>query len=451
MSKQIALLIDNSGSMFSPMAGGRTNDKIFETAQGAEMFIADLISELSMVPTSQVAFSVHRFAEKYQLLPGGAQVDTNNSGFVTALATMQRSISTIENQAASQTAVGNHTDLYDAVRQTAQYLLANPPAFGVASGIYILLLSDGIQTIFYDGGNDMLSYEATTGVNFSTLLNGNNIRLRALGVGSNTLPGVLRLLTDQAFDPSSLSEFVPGLPGSYTKVLFPESVLDLVARGVSKEFKLGVHAEPFQILEPGKVVITASPSVEGKPAEGNLRVTAQVPGGKSITLESQDDGTFSGLVEITHPGINSIQVEVRGELEKKKSIHRFEFTEVLLGPADDSRFTVNPNTYEQGRKYTVELNLQDAQFRNSSQVLFGSGIQVTGFQMLNATAAKAQIWVASDAFVGTREVVTYNPNAESLGGCMWPKPKTLADSRGRICCLRFDAAGQTGRRRSLRL
>lgn len=450
MSKQIALLIDNSGSMFSPMAGGGTNDKIFETAQGAEMFIADLISELSMIPTSQFAVSVHRFAQNYQLLPGGAQVDTNHSGFVTALATMQSSISTIENQAASQTAVGNLTDVYDAVRQTAQYLLANPPAFGVASGIYILLFSDGMQTICYDGGNDMLSYEAATGVNFSTLLNGNNIRLRVLGIGSNTLPGVLRLLTDQAFDPSSLSEVVPGLPGSYTKVLFPESVLDSMARGVLKKFNLGAHAEPFQILTPGKVVITASPSVEGKPAEGNLRVTAQVLGGKSITLESQDDGTFSGPVEITCPGINPIRVEVKGELEKKKSMHRFEFTEVLLGPAADFRFTVNPNTYEQGRKYTVELNLQDAQFRRSSQVLFGSGIQVTGFQMLNATAAKAQIRVASDAFVGTREVVTSNPNAESLGVVRVAEAKDAGRLPGSYLLPPIRRGWQTGRRRSLR-
>jgi len=137
-------------------------------------------------------------------------------------------------------------------------------------------------------------------------------------------------------------------------------------------------------------------------------------------------------------------------LEKKKSIHRFEFTEVLLGPAADSRFTVNPNTYEQGRKYTVELNLQDAQFRRSSQVLFGSGIQVTGFQMLNATAAKAQIRVASDAFVGTREVVTYNPNAESLGVVRVAEAKDAGRLPGSYLLPPIRRGWQTGRRRSLR-
>lgn len=498
---------------------------------------------------------------------------------------MEGSISAIEDQAASQAAVGNLTDLFDAVHQTADYLLANPPAFGVADGIYILLFSDGIQTIYYGGGNDRLSYEATTGVNLSALLNGNNIRLRAWGIGVNTLAGVLRDLTDQAFDPSGESEFVLGLPGSYTKVLFPVSedgtfancttviinaattlvddngilplqpvggppsgllweqfslpfisstaigapthisrqnyrdfevlvdgctkvlilglvshsrgtpslqatspdgsvftpatpvthtvavdtatlfkipnpeegtwlvrvfgdaqqlpmILDLMARGVFKEFNLGVHSEPFQILEPSKVFITVTPSIDGKPADGNLRVTAHVFGGVSAVLEPNNDGMFSGAVEITRPGINPIRVEVKGELVTNKSIHRFEFTEVLLGPAPDPRFTVNPSTFEQDHTYTVDLNIQDAGFRRSTLVLFGSGIQTTGFEMLNETVAQAHIQVAPDAFVGAREAVTYNPNAESLGAVYVVEAKDQGTHTGYICCLRFDATGK---------
>lgn len=587
MSKSIALLLDNSGSMFSPVDGVGTNDKIFETSEGAQLFIANMISTIS--PGDQFAFSVHRFAQTYELF--GAQVDTDDPGFAAALTTMEGTIPGIEDQAASQAAVGNLTDLYDAVRQTADYLLANPPAFGVADGIYILFFGDGIQTVLYGGGNDRLSYEAATGVNFSALLNGNDIRLRAWGIGSNALPAVLRDLTDQAFQPSGATESVLALPGSYTKVLFPVSeggtfancttviastattlvddngilplqpvdglslgllweecnvpfvtktstvpttgvalqrvnhcdfevlvdgctrvlilglvshsvgtpslqatspggtiftpatpgthtvavetatlfkipnpeegtwlvrvfgddqqlpmMLNVFARGVFKEFNLGVHAEPFQIFEPGEVVITATPSVAGEPVGHGLRVTAHVFGGASATLEHNDDGSFSGPIEITRPGINPIRVEVTGHLHEDdhhevKSIHRFEFTECLLGLATDPRFTVNPNTYEQGRSYTVELNLQDARFLRSTQYFSGSGIQTTGFEMLNATVARAHIQVAPDAFVGAREAVTYHPNAESIGAVFVVEAKDRGTITGRICCLRFDAAG----------
>ena len=581
MSKQIALLIDNSGSMFSPVDGAGTNDKIFETSQGAQLFISNMISAIS--PGEQFAFSVHRFAQTYELF--GAQVDTDNLSFVADLTAMQGSISAIENQAASQTAVGNLTDLYDAVRQTANYLLAHPPSFGVADGIYILLFSDGIQTVAYGGGLDRLSYETITGVNFSALLNGNGIRLRAWGIGADALAAQLRDLTDQAFDPSSSSETVLGLPGSYTKVLFPVSeggtfancttvisstatslvddngilplqpaggppsgllweqfslpyrslgasgivthvplvnyrdfevqvdgsskvlilglvshspgnpglqatspggavftpstpgthtvavdtamlfkipkpeegtwrvrvfgdeqqlpmILDLMARGVFKEFNLGISIEPFQLLEPGKVIITAKPSIGGKPARGRLRATAHVFGGATATLEPNDDGSFSGPVEILRPGINPIRVEVAGTLEDNRTIRRFEFTEALLGTAADPRFTVTPNTFEQGKSYTVELNLQNASFKGSTQVLFGSGIQTTSFERLNATVAKAHIQVAPDAFVGAREAVSYNPNAESLGSVYVVKAKDRGVHTGYVCCLRFDAAGK---------
>ncbi len=585
MSKQIALLIDNSGSMFSPVAGGGTNDKIFETSQGAQEFIANLIDAVD--PGELFAFSVHRFAASHEVL--GEQVSSGDAGFVADLTAMQGDIPGIENQAASQAAVGNLTDFYDAVRQTSDYLVANPPSFGVADlARYVLLFGDGIQTIAHGGSKDRAGYEAEQGVTFSALLNDRNIALRAWGIGSDALAVALRDLTDQAVDPTSSGGAVLFHPGSYTKVLYPSNesdpeadiiyancafvitntatnlvddngilplkpvdgepsgllleqfglpavsltgitaaapqrvnhrdfevlvdgctkvlilglishsrgnpslqatspggavftpgtpgtrtvevetaklfkipkpeegtwrvrvfgddqqkpmTVDLFSRGAFKEFNFGVHSEPFQILEPGEVVITATASLEGKPVYRGLSVTAHVLGGASATLEPNDDGSFSGPVEITRRGINPIRVEVRGELKKKKSINRFEFTEVLLGPASDPRFTVNPNTYEQGRTYTVELNLQDARFRRSTQVLFGSGIQTTGFEALNATVARAHIQVASDAFVGTREVVTYNPNAESLGEVRVVEAKDARGHTGRICCLRFDAAG----------
>jgi hypothetical protein len=62
MSKQIAILLDNSGSMFSPVGGSNANTKIYETARGAEGFIQDLIDHLASTPGSQFALSIHRFA-----------------------------------------------------------------------------------------------------------------------------------------------------------------------------------------------------------------------------------------------------------------------------------------------------------------------------------------------------------------------------------------------------
>jgi hypothetical protein len=218
--------------------------------------------------------------------------------------------------------------------------------------------------------------------------------------------------------------------------------LDLMARGVFKEFNLGVSTEPFQLLESGKVVLTARPSVAGKPARGRLRVTAHVFGGATATLEPNDDGSFSGPVEISRPGINPIRIEVAGTLDDNRTIRRFEFTEALLGQAADPRFTVTPNTFEQGQAYTVELNLQDASFKGSTQVLFGSGIQTVSFERLNATVARAQIQVTPDAFVGAREAVSYNPNAESVGAVYVVEAKDRGVHTGYVCCLRFDAAGK---------
>ncbi|HXI02971.1 MAG TPA: hypothetical protein VNI57_07315, partial [Candidatus Saccharimonadales bacterium] len=223
MSKQIALLIDNSGSMFSPVAGGATHDKIYETARGAELFISNMITELAAVTASRFAFSVHRFAQSWQVLPGCGQLDTGGPGFGTGLAAMHDAIAAIEDQASSQAAVGNLTDLYGAVRQTSDYLIANTPSFGVPDARYVLVFSDGIQTIHHAGSLDRSGYESEQGVAFSSLLADRNVRLRAWGIGSDALAAALRDLTDQAVDPTAATETLLFHPGSYTKVLFPQS------------------------------------------------------------------------------------------------------------------------------------------------------------------------------------------------------------------------------------
>ena len=64
------------------------------------------------------------------------------------------------------------------------------------------------------------------------------------------------------------------------------------------------------------------------------------------------------------------------------------------------------------------------------------------FEMLNATTAKAHIKVHSNAVVGEREVVTYNPQAESIRPVRVVEAKGGRTIKGKICCLRFDASGK---------
>ena len=61
MTKQIAILLDNSGSMFHPVGGSNDNTKIYEAARGGEFFIENLIDDLSVTPESEFAIAVHRF------------------------------------------------------------------------------------------------------------------------------------------------------------------------------------------------------------------------------------------------------------------------------------------------------------------------------------------------------------------------------------------------------
>jgi hypothetical protein len=224
---------------------------------------------------------------------------------------------------------------------------------------------------------------------------------------------------------------------------FKPLTLDLMARGVFPEFKLHVESAPFQIMTPGKVTVSAYPRFRGKPVERNLRVTAHVPGGESYALSyDAGDGSYSAPVKISDPGITPILVEVNGKLDAGCTIRRLGFTSALVGPATDPRFALSPRAFEQGKDYTVELRLQDARFRRSTQVDFGRGIQTLGFQMLTATDGRATIRVASDAAVGPRTVVTYNPQAESTGSVRVVPAKDTRVIEGRIRCLRFDTGGR---------
>jgi hypothetical protein len=586
MSKQIAILLDNSGSMFSPVGGSNPNTKIYETARGAQYFIENLIDELAANPGAQFAISTHRFASSYQLLPGGAQIDTSQGNFLTALGAMRGSIAAIENQAASQSAVGDLTDIYDSVRRVSDFLdnPGNQPGFGAPTSKVIFLFTDGLQTISHGGSLTKAGFEGAEGVTFQNLLRGRGIKLVAWGSGSDALGEVLAALAADAVQggmspvseskvlfpidetgtfenctaiiatnafqivsnnsilplapvgqpPSgllweqfslprfevvieaelallaraapnrrlvnfrdfevhvdgSVKELILGLvahaPGSPSieatspsgvtfsratagarsfavqnaqalKVPNPEEgkwlvrvtadrrgksmVLDLMARGVQKEFSFEVKATPRNLPAPGKVELEAFPRLDGKPAKGKLAVKARVLGGASLDLEANADGSFSGTVEIDRPGLSIIVFTLDGKLASGKSIRRVAFAVVLLGRATDPRFSLSPDTYEQGQQYDVDVTLFDARFKRSSQIRFGEGIQVLSFDVESDSFARASIRVAPDAFVGFRTPVTYNPQAESLASVRVVAGRPGPDVGGKVRCLVFDECG----------
>jgi hypothetical protein len=574
MSKQVALVIDNSGSMFAPVGGANANSKIHEAAEGSRQFIDNLIDRLASTPGSEFALSVHRFASSYQLLPGGGQV----SGSAPALTTMRGQIAQIEDEAASQSAIGSMTDLYDGVRRTSDYMIANNPSFGAPDSRVLVLFSDGIQTIQHGGGLSKANYEAATGQTFGNLLSGRGIKFIGWGVGTDALGTVLAALhgdgvagstskvlfpygampnctttilsaahaivddngilplrptwrpasgllweqfslprpspaqgiythipmTNEAtFETDvdgitselilSLVGFRPGRPSlSATspsgavftqgsagtrslmgptvrtlKIENPEpgtwrvlvqgspgsaaSTYDLMARGVSRKFVLSAHASPDHLPGPGKVKVVAVPQLDGKALKGKFKVTGHVLGGAgpAVSLDAQADGSFSDNMAVGNPGRNPIRIEVKGTLENGASIERVEYAVVQVGPALDPRFEIVPSSYEQGASYTVNLRLHDGEFTGDSSLRVGTGINVTRFQVLSAHLAEADIQVASDAFVGTREAVLFAPMAESAGvvsvgpgrGGHGTPPGT-GHHQGRICCLRFDAHGK---------
>jgi hypothetical protein len=221
------------------------------------------------------------------------------------------------------------------------------------------------------------------------------------------------------------------------------SVYDLMARGILKQFSFDAKAEPRRIDQPGKVEVVAWARWDGEPAEGKLEVAGRVLGGPAFELDRQEDGSFAGTVEIARPGTNIVVVALKGTLAATRgSIRRIAFAVVLLGRARDPRFVVAPSVYEQGSEHDVLIRLTEARFLRSTQVRFGSGIEVSELTMLSHELARAHLRVGASAFPGERIPVAYHPQAE----CEHPVRVVEAQGggavTGEICCLRFDAAGR---------
>lgn len=593
MSKQIAILLDNSGSMFNPVGGSNPNTKIYETARGAEFFIQNLIDELVANPGAELALSVHRFASSYQILPGGAQISSSQANFNTALNAMRSAISAIENESASSAAVGSTTDLFGALHAVSDYLNnpANQPGFGAPDRKVVFLFTDGLQTVAHGGSKTLAGYETALSVTFENLLEARGLRLIAWGSGTDALGEVLAELAGKAvqggtspvsaskvlfpvdedgvfenctaiiatnaieivsnngilplrpvgepasdllweqfslpeqrpvpivllaaaptqaasaappgFIESNVKDFEVDVDGSTKELILalvtharrgvaslqasaPDGtvftassagarafsvenawalkvpnpaegtwrvrvtgnprgtpqVLDLMARGVQKRFSLETYADPRHILQAGKVHVVAWPRWDGEPAEGKLQAQAHVLGGGTFPLTRSDDGAFRGPVQIDRPGVSIIAVRVEGVLRGAGTLKRVAFATVLLGAARDPRFALTPDTYEQGHEYSVAIRLVDARFLRSTQLRFGSGIDVLEFEMLSHTAAQARIRIAADARLGAREVVSYHPQAEGIAPVTVIQGNRDPVTPSRICCLRFDARGR---------
>jgi len=219
--------------------------------------------------------------------------------------------------------------------------------------------------------------------------------------------------------------------------------MNFMARGINPKFKLWASAEPWTLAKPGRATIVARPRLDDKAATGTLKATATILGGPTTTLKRQRDGSYRGPVTIKQKGVTLIRVEVRGKLKSKASVHRFEYVTVQLGRPMDPRLRVRPDSYEQGGRYDVHIELDDAQFNGASSVKFGAGIKVDDFRVLSGSVASAKIRVSGDAAPGPREVVSLNPAAETYSGVTVVEREGKSKGvSGRIRCLQFDRIGQ---------
>src|SRR5690606_22517344 len=222
-SKQIAILIDTSGSMYIPASPGGP-DKIERAIEGVKLFVETLIArlfEINVGPETEIikrtrrrfAVSIHRFAEQRQVLPDAPQIDCQLISASTeielpaSLQALRTAPDVLIDQSANAAVVGDMTNLFGAVHQVADYLVdpANAPDWPVDHRV-ILLLSDGIQNI-PRWGYTQTNYESDNGVDFDDILDDDsrNISLIAWGVGEDALEAVLQTRVADADGSAGLS------------------------------------------------------------------------------------------------------------------------------------------------------------------------------------------------------------------------------------------------------
>lgn len=568
MAKQLAIIIDASGSMFHPAGGGSSKDKIVEASESVQYIIDEIQNTTSF--TDPWAVSFWYFANNTSGLIGQGNFPLLGSTvlYKTVVA------NTLEDQTVTQSTVGNLTDIFHAVRTVADFMVANPPSgFPAVYKKKIVLFTDGNQTVEHDGLLTRSGYESDQGIDFATLLAANGIALNAQGIGSDLLNATLTDLVAQAEPFGSSSKVIsttpsyaadtsaalmtnsmkvvnnngilplrpvtrppdkllweqfylptleievngeptgkrinqenfevdvdeiskelllgltwhhPGEPslearspsgtvysdgqngafeigvGWMTALHIPSPEpgtwrvnvtgdphhrplrMNLMARSVCPEFDIHLQVDPFLLKPSDSSLVVATPLFEGKTAKGRFEAVLSDFAGNSWNMELRDDGSLAAKPNFPFPGLMPLRVELKGKLKGKRSVERMEFTSVQVGRPKDPRLTVDPDRFQVGRRYRVAVAITDGLFSAATQIRFGAGIEVKGFTVLSEIAAVAEIAVADDAVTGAREVLTYQPDAETMTGIVIEAGRDGAQPgfTGYIKALRFNARGR---------
>ncbi len=209
MKKQIAILIDASGSMFHPAGNDCEHDKIEEAVESVQWILQNILQKVAGT-SDEWAVIPYYFAEEAKQLVGQNVIDSGTpQSFVDIIKNV---VDAALNQQQTQNAIGNLTDIFGALDTVANFMLNNPPSFGTPDVRSILLFTDGNQTIKYGGALSQGAYESSQGVAFSNLLGGNDIMLSAQGIGSDLLNETLTQLVASAHD-DSFVKVISTVPG----------------------------------------------------------------------------------------------------------------------------------------------------------------------------------------------------------------------------------------------
>ncbi len=218
MRKQMAIVIDASGSMFAPAGNNCQFDKIVEAVESVKWMLDNIKNLVRTSGSSdQWAISLWYFATNFRGLVGQTLFDSSIQDFTVNV--MKNVVQAIVNPASTQADVGSLTDIFRAMRETADWMNANPPTWssaptnGLPDKKVIFFFTDGSPTIPYGGGLTQNSYETNQGVDFVNLLRDRNFIVKAQGIGSDLLNSTLQTLVADAAMGSSVKVIASEVPG----------------------------------------------------------------------------------------------------------------------------------------------------------------------------------------------------------------------------------------------
>ena len=121
MRKQMAIVIDASGSMFHPAGNDCAHDKIVEASESAKWMLEEIKSHVQNTG-DEWAVSLWYFASTFSGLVGQTMFDSTIQDFTVNV--MKNVVTAVESQSSTQSAVGNLTDIFGAIRQTSDWMEA---------------------------------------------------------------------------------------------------------------------------------------------------------------------------------------------------------------------------------------------------------------------------------------------------------------------------------------